>query len=157
MHELKDLPVGGAELLFRKPVSEVFQAFVDPAWTTQFWFTKSTGVLEAGKSVDWTWEMFGVSVHVDVKELEDNKRILMEWGNRGQTSVVEWLFTSRPDNTTMVKVTNSGFHGSADDVVKSALDSTQGFNLVLCGAKALLEHGIKLNLIRDRYPDVASK
>jgi hypothetical protein len=50
-------------------------------------------------------------------------------------------------------VTNSGFTGSGDEVVKQALDSTGGFALVMAGAKAFLEHGIALNLIADRYPD----
>lgn len=31
--------------------------------------------------------------------------------------------------------------------------SMGGFTIVLCGAKALLEHDIALNLIADRYPD----
>ena len=35
--------VAKAEMLIRKPVAEVFEAFVDPAITTQFWFTKSSG------------------------------------------------------------------------------------------------------------------
>jgi uncharacterized protein YndB with AHSA1/START domain len=32
-----------AEMLIRRPVAEVFEAFVDPAVTTRFWFTKSEG------------------------------------------------------------------------------------------------------------------
>jgi len=53
----------------------------------------------------------------------------------------------------MVSVTNSGFGGNGDKVVKQALDSTGGFALVLAGAKAFLEHNISLNLIADRFPD----
>ena len=30
---------------------------------------------------------------------------------------------------------------------------TEGFALVLAGLKALLEHNIRLNLVRDRHPD----
>jgi len=36
--------------------------------------------------------------------------------------------------------------------VEQALDSVGGFNLVLAGLKAFLEHGIELNLVRDRFP-----
>ena len=49
-----------------------------------------------------------------------------------------------------VKIRESGFTG--DDLVKQVADSTQGFSLVLAGLKALLEHGIHLNLVGDRYP-----
>ncbi|WP_431211735.1 SRPBCC domain-containing protein [Puia sp. P3] len=48
-------PTGSTGMLIRRPVAEVFGAFVDPAVTTKFWFTKSTGRLEAGKEVVWTW------------------------------------------------------------------------------------------------------
>ena len=53
----------------------------------------------------------------------------------------------------MVSITNSGFAGDGNEVVRQALDSVGGFSLVLCGAKALLEHNLLLNLIADRYPD----
>jgi hypothetical protein len=36
--------------------------------------------------------------------------------------------------------------------VKRVADSTQGFPLVLAGFKAFLEHGVRLNLVADRYP-----
>jgi uncharacterized protein YndB with AHSA1/START domain len=44
-------------MLIRKPVAEVFEAFVNPDITMKFWFTKSSGRLEAGKQVQWEWEM----------------------------------------------------------------------------------------------------
>jgi len=50
-------------------------------------------------------------------------------------------------------VTNSGFTGTGDEQVAKALDSMGGFNLVLAGAKAWLEHGIELNVVLDRHPD----
>jgi len=53
----------------------------------------------------------------------------------------------------LVSVTNRGFSGDAGEIVKQALDSTGGFNLVLAGAKAFLEHHINLNLMADRFPD----
>jgi hypothetical protein len=71
----------------------------------------------------------------------------------GAPTTVEWVFTSRSNNTTLVSVTNTGFSGNGDEVVKQALDSTGGFTLVLAGAKAFLEHNINLNLIADRFPD----
>src|SRR5262245_34230418 len=66
-------------MLIRKPVAAVFEAFVDPAITSRFWFTKGSARLEAGKRVQWDWEMYGVSVPVSVKAVEANARILIEW------------------------------------------------------------------------------
>jgi len=154
---LNEAPVAKAEMLIRKPVDDVFRAFIDPAITTRFWFTKSSGKLEAGKSVRWDWEMYGVHSNVDVKEIEKNKRILIEWSSYIGRTPVEWVFESRPDNTTFVTITNYGFHGKGGDVVKQALDSTQGFTLVLSALKAFLEHGIVLNLVADKAPDARVK
>ena len=47
--QLTQAPVAKAEMLIRKPVAKVFEAFVDPEITRRFWFTKSTGRLETGK------------------------------------------------------------------------------------------------------------
>jgi uncharacterized protein YndB with AHSA1/START domain len=146
-------PIANAATLIRKPVAEVFEAFVNPDITTKFWFTKGSDRLEAGKQVTWEWEMYGFSISVEVKAVEKNSRILIEWpGQRGPTTV-EWIFTPRADGATFVDVTNKGFHGDEDQVVQEALDSTGGFTWVLAGAKAWLEHGVQLNLVRDRFPD----
>jgi len=49
--QLKQVPVTSTGMLIRKPVAEVFEAFVNPNITTKFWFTKSSERLEAGKQV----------------------------------------------------------------------------------------------------------
>ena len=149
-YQLSHAPVAKAELLIRKPVAEVFEAFVNPAVTTRFWFTKSSGRLEPGKVVRWDWEMYNASAEVRVKTVEQNQRILVEWGNPPTT--VEWIFTPRADNTTFVSITNTGFSGDGDEIVRQVIDSTEGFTLVLASLKALLEHGITLNLVADRFP-----
>lgn len=96
--------------------------------------------------------MYGISIPVTVKSIEPNKRILIEWPGHGGPNTVEWVFTSLEDGSTFVSITNAGFTGDGDELVKQATDSTQGFSLVLAGLKALLEHNIQLNLVADRYP-----
>lgn len=145
--QLTQTPIAKAEMLIRKPITEVFEAFIDPAITTKFWFTKSSGRLESGKEIKWEWEMYNASAHVSIKAIEQNKRILIEW-----PTIVEWAFTPLSDDTTFVSITNTGFSGNGDEVVKQAIDSTEAFTLVLAGLKAFLEHSIILNLILDRFP-----
>jgi uncharacterized protein YndB with AHSA1/START domain len=151
--EITHVPVGNAGMLIRKPVAEVFEAFVDPAITSRFWFSHGSARLKAGRQVRWDWQMYDFSVQVAVKAVEQDRRILIEWGSPDATTTVEWQFTARPDHTTFVDITNRGFQGNGDEVVKQAIDSTGGFALVLAGAKAFLEHGIALNLVADRFPD----
>ena len=159
MHDLqlKRVPVAKTGMLIRRPVEEVFEAFINPDITTKFWFTKSSGRLEAGKQVQWDGEMYGISVSVTVRSVDPSKRILIEWAGRGRPTTVEWIFTSREDGTTFVGITNAGFTGDGDQLVEQATDSTQGFSLVLAGLKALLEHNVRLNLVADRYPKGLAK
>jgi uncharacterized protein YndB with AHSA1/START domain len=146
------VPVTKTGMLIRKPVEEVFEAFINPDITTKFWFTKSSGRLEDGKQVQWEWEMYGISIPVSVKAMEPNKRIAITWPGYSSLTTVEWQFESQGDGTTFVRITESGFTGDGDALVKQVTDSTQGFTLVLAGLKAFLEHNIQLNLVVDRYP-----
>src|SRR5437773_9072949 len=121
--QLKRVPAAKTGMLIRRPVAEVFEAFVNPEITTKFWFTKSSGRLEAGKQVQWDWEMYGISVPVTVRSIDPNTRILIEWVGRGSPTTVEWIFTSREDGTTFVSITNAGFTGDGDQLVEQATDS----------------------------------
>jgi uncharacterized protein YndB with AHSA1/START domain len=86
----KGAPVAELRILFRVPVSKVFEAFVDPKITTKFWFTQSDGRLEPGKHLNWRWEKHDLTVPVQVLEVEQDKRIQMEWGEGDDKSTVEW-------------------------------------------------------------------
>jgi uncharacterized protein YndB with AHSA1/START domain len=150
--QLTHVPTMKTGMLIRKPVADVFEAFINPDITTQFWFTRSSGRLEVGKQVQWQWEMYGISIPVTAKAIEPNKRIAIEWPGYSGRSTVEWVFAPQDDGTTFVTITETGFIGNGDELVKRVSDSTQGFSLVLAGLKALLEHNVRLNLVADRYP-----
>ena len=143
-------PIVEAQMLIRKPVAEVFQAFIDPAITTKFWFTKSSGPLEAGKTVTWEWEMYGASTDVLTKQIIPNKLISTEWGDPPTT--VDYEFTSLPNETTYVVIKNYGFTETGEELIRAVMDNTGGFTTVLDGLKAYLEHGVQLNLIADKFP-----
>ncbi len=66
-----------AEMLIRKPVAEVFEAFINPEITSKFWFTRGSGRLEAGKQVQWDWEMYDISIPVTVQAIEPNKNLVV--------------------------------------------------------------------------------
>ena len=148
---LEKAPIAKVHMRIRRPVGDVFAAFVDPAITTKFWFTRSSGRLEPGATVRWDWEMYGVGTTVTVKEIEENKRIRIEWDD--PACPVEWQFDSRADETTFVSISNWGFTGTDDEKVAKAMDSVGGFSFVLAGCKALLEHGVLLNLVADHNPN----
>ncbi len=121
---LTRVPVAKTGMLIRKPIADVFEAFINPDITTKFWFSKSSGRLEAGKRVQWDWEMYGISIPVTVKAIEPNRRILIEWPGHGGPTAVEWIFTPlEGGGSTFVSITNTGFTGDGDELVKQATDS----------------------------------
>jgi uncharacterized protein YndB with AHSA1/START domain len=150
--QLKRVPMSKTGMLIRRPVADVFEAFVNPDITTKFWFSRSSGRLEAGKQVQWDWEMYGISIPVTAKAIEPNKRIVIQWPGYSGPTTVEWTFAAQEDGTTFVRITEAGFTGDGDALVRQVTGSTQGFSLVLAGLKAFLEHNVRLNLVADRYP-----
>jgi uncharacterized protein YndB with AHSA1/START domain len=141
-----------AAMLINKPVATVFQAFINPEITAHFWFTKSSGNLEEGKSVTWTWEMYGNhSVTIKVLTIKENESITVQWGD-DEENVVEWEFDDLGESKTFVTITFNGITGTIEELCSQIRDTTEGFTLVLAGLKAYLEHNIELNLVADRFP-----
>ncbi|MBL1220906.1 SRPBCC family protein [Chryseobacterium sp. L7] len=138
-----------AQMLIRKPVEDVFQAFINPEVTTNFWFTKSTGKLEEGKKVTWEWEMYGVKSDVQVHTIIPNQLIKTEWGDPAVQ--VDYEFKEM-EKGTLVVIKSYGFTETGEDLLKLINDNTGGFTTVLDGCKAYLEHGINLRLIEDKFP-----
>jgi uncharacterized protein YndB with AHSA1/START domain len=136
-----------AAMLIRKPVAEVYEAFVDPAVTSRFWFTDGSARLDAGQPVTWAWAMLGATAEVTVTALEPNRRIAIRWGEGEDTTPVEWTFTDRGDQGTFVEIENAGL-ATLDELVAG----TEGFTLVLANCKAELEHSLQLGLVADRFP-----
>lgn len=64
---------------------------------------------------------------------------------------------ARSDGTTKLKVENAGFKGDARQAIEAALEATQGFTIVLCDLKTLLEQGVSANLVRDKAALIQEK
>lgn len=143
-------PIVETQMLIRRPAREVYEAFIDPAITTNFWFTKSSGRLEEGKQVTWEWEMYGVKDLVTVKQLIPDHLIKIEWSDPPTT--VDFHFQALTGDTTYVVIKNYGLHETGEELIAAIKDLTGGFTTVLDGAKAWLEFNIRLNLIGDKFP-----
>ncbi|HXD78465.1 MAG TPA: SRPBCC domain-containing protein [Puia sp.] len=140
-------------MLIRRPAGEAYEAFIDPAITTKFWFTESTGRLEKGKEVEWTWRMYNATGVILVKDLVPDRKIGIEWGPKGAArSRAEWTFEAVDAQSVFVTVAVDGFAGDEMTVFNNIIGSVTGSCWVLAAAKAWLEHGIQLNLIGDRFP-----
>ena len=138
-----------AQMLIRKPIQEVFEAFINPEITIIFWFTKSTGKLEEGKIIIWEWEMYGAKSDVKVLQIIPNQLIKTEWGLFSNN--VDYEFKEM-EKGTLVVIKSYGYSETGDELLSVINDNTGGFTTVLDGCKAYLEHGINLRLIEDKFP-----
>lgn len=149
-------PTAKAQMLIRKPATEVFEAFVDPDITSQFWFTKGSGRLEENKSVTWKWGQFDVEATIWVNEIKPDRRISFEWPAGVETDnhrTVDIMLEANSDDTTFVKVVEKGFNMDGEAAIEHIVGQTEGWTLVLSALKAYLEQGMNLNLIADHHPD----
>lgn len=148
-------PIVETQMMIKKPVSLVFNAFIDPAVTSKFWFTKSSGRLETEAIITWEWEMYNVSSDVQVKDIIPNKKISFEWDDPATT--VDFEFTALTEDTTYVVIKNYGFSQTGDELIEAVINNTGGFTTVLDGLKAYLEYGIELSLVKDKFPHINQK
>lgn len=140
-----------AQMRIRKPIEQVFDAFIDPDKTKNFWFTKGSSKLEKGITVTWEWEMYGIKTEVYVKDIIPNENISIEWGGNDK-SLVDFNFVALSDGSTYVMIKQYGFSITGEALHEAIKDATGGFTTVVDGLKAYLEHGINLNLVGDKFP-----
>ncbi|MGQ0551131.1 MAG: SRPBCC domain-containing protein [Armatimonadota bacterium] len=141
--------VGKAEMLIRHPVREVFNAFVDPDTITKFWLESTTGPLSKGAQVEWRFMVPGATEAVTVTAFEVDRHIAFDWSDGIS---VDMKFADDGDSVTRLAVEVSGFRENAVDEVVGA---TEGFSIVVCDLKTLLETGRSANLVRDKAELIA--
>jgi uncharacterized protein YndB with AHSA1/START domain len=154
MSQLTSAPAVDVGMLIRRPPHDVFEALADPAITTRFWYTQSTGRMTEGAELTWEWEMYDARGKVSVKQVEPDRRIRFAWDgyDPAHPTTVEFLLAAHDRDTTYLRITEAGFTGDADTQVARALDSTAGFTFLLSSLKAALEHDVTLRVVLDAHP-----
>ena len=141
-----------ARILIRKSPAAVFDAFANAEKMSKFWFTRHDEGLKEGEAVAWSLGTGAdaMSFDVHVTEVREPEMLVIEWvGYDGKATQVTWSFEETDGGDTILTVEETGFTGSDDEIVKRVIDSTGGFNQVVIAAKALIEHGIELNVVAD--------
>ena len=142
-----DPPKARVSMLVRRPAEEVFDAITDSQTITRFWLRSSSGPLTPGVTVHWTFLVPGAEVDTTVTSFERGRELTIAWSD-GTT--VSWRFSQHESGGTVVAIENAGFLGSPAEIVDAALQATQGFAIVLCDLKVLLEGGVPAHLSRDK-------
>ena len=134
-----------AEMFIRRPPGEVFAAFVNPQVIRKFWLRDSSGPLAPGARVLWHFMVPGATAHVTVTGFEAPRRIGFDWPGGMH---VELRFEPFDDRGTHLTAEISGLNGK--DLLTQATNVVEGFSIVFCDLKTLLETGSSANLVRDK-------
>ena len=141
---MKD-PSVEASMLISRPPGEVFAAFVNPQTLRKFWLTDASGPLAPGARVQWQFMVPGATAKVAVTRFEAPRHLAFDWDD---TMHVDISFELFGDGGTQTSVRVSGFEGA--DALAEATGTVEGFAIVLCDLKTLLETGESAHLVRDK-------
>jgi uncharacterized protein YndB with AHSA1/START domain len=133
------------QLKIQRPVSEVFEAVVNPKKLSGYFVQEASGPLAEGTTVMWKFAEVPGEHPVKVRQVVKNDRIVFESGEtfRGYDTKVEMLFKPLTAQATMVQIRESGWRDSPKDI-ESSYGNASGWTHMMCCLKAYLEHGINL-------------
>jgi uncharacterized protein YndB with AHSA1/START domain len=131
-----------------KPVEDVFAAIVDPAKMSGYFTSRGSGPMAPGTRVEWEFADVGAKLLVDVKEIEENHKVVFDWSASGVNARVTIILAAR-DSSTLVTINETGWPMDREGVSR-ALGQTAGWTDFLCCMKAYLQHGINLRLGRSK-------
>jgi uncharacterized protein YndB with AHSA1/START domain len=134
-----------ASMLIRRPPGEIFAAFVNPIMLRKFWLQDASGPLAPGARVLWTFMVPGAEARVVVRRFESPHLLAFDWPGGVH---VEMTFQALEAGTTRVTVSISGLAG--EDLTQQVADVIEGFSIVLCDLKTLLETGTSAGLVKDK-------
>jgi len=138
-----------------KPVNEVFDAVVDPKKMSNYFISGASGPIKVGW-VEWEFGDVGAKVPIDVLEVKDNRKIVLESSALGPRIRTTIQFAPDGPDATVVTITESTFP-LTEEGVKRALGQNAAWTYTLCGLKAYLQFGINLRTgLNKRLTDVAS-
>ena len=126
-----------------RPVKDVFAAIVEPAEMSQYFISRGSGPMKAGKRVEWEFADVGRKFAVDVKEADANRGIVFAWPASGPLTDVTIAFQAQDEEKTLVAIHEESWPMD-EEGVRRALGQTRGWTDFLCCLKAHLEHGVNL-------------
>jgi uncharacterized protein YndB with AHSA1/START domain len=139
-----------ASMLIRRAPAEIFDAFVDPGTLCRFWLDSASGPLTPGAVVTWRFKVPGISDTVTVTGFERPRRLAFRFSDGMDVAM---SFDLHDGDATRVAVTCTGF--ADENLLAQATSTIEGFSIVLCDLKTLLESGRSANLVRDKAELIA--
>lgn len=129
-----------ASLQIQKPITEVFESIVNPEKMTKYFISKSTGRMETGKELIWSFPEWPDTFSVQVIEVQSKKSISFVWDI---DTTVHIRLKEQPDKSTVVEVTEGDKELNEKNLEWLVSNSFGWGNFLTC-MKAYLEYGIEL-------------
>ncbi len=127
-----------------KPVSEVFEAIVEPEKMSRYFISKSTGKIEAGKTLHWEFPEFEGSFPVKIDQVEKDKYISYNWeGYEGFETLVEIELEAREKDSTLVTITEKSLPNNEAGITWLSRNTGGWANFLAC-LKAYIEYDVEL-------------
>lgn len=128
-----------------KSASEIFEAIVNPEIMTKYFISGSTGRIESGKTLTWTWTDYEGEHEVKVGKIEKDKIVSFEWEGSGVNCVVVITLEPKGEDKTLVKITESEWPADYKGA-NQCMGQVEGWTHFLMCMKAYLEYGIDLRV-----------
>jgi uncharacterized protein YndB with AHSA1/START domain len=128
-----------------KPASEIFEAIINPDKMNKYFISTSTGRMESGKTLTWTWPDYEGEHEVRIGKIEKDKVVSFEWSGSGENCVVVITLETKDENRTLVKITESDWPADYKGANR-CMRQVEGWTNFLCCLKAYLEYGINIRL-----------
>lgn len=129
-----------SKMRINKPVSDVFNAFVNPDQMANYWFSSGSAKIETGKNITWNYIEYGAEVVIHVLEVKENNQIIFSWGEGEQSTKVQITFIEE-ESATIVEVIESGFNENNPELINQLIDQKGGWIYMLTCLKGYLENG----------------
>ena len=129
-----------AAIQIQKPVNEVFENIVNPDKMTNYFIGTSSGRMENGVTLIWTFPEFDEKCPVSDIRLISEQLIEFKWD---VGTVVRIELKEQPDKSTLVRVTEDG-RDNDEAGLKWFSGNTEGWANFLACLKAFSEYGINL-------------
>ncbi|MBK8983747.1 MAG: SRPBCC domain-containing protein [Ignavibacteria bacterium] len=132
-----------AAIQIQKPVSEVFEAIVDPEKMCNYFISESTGRMDEGENLIWKFPEFEDQAPVRIGKIEVNKFISFYWIIDGEELITEIKLEAVNDNSTVIRISEKSMENN-EAGIKWLKSNTEGWANFLACLKAYLEFGINL-------------
>jgi uncharacterized protein YndB with AHSA1/START domain len=132
-----------------RPISEVFDAIVNPQKIDKYFASEASGPLKVGESITWNFADVDRVISPRVIAVEDNRHIAFLWNASGVEARVDIELEPYDAGSTRIAIVEDGWPLDQEGV-QLALQQTAGWTDFVCCMKAYLQFGVNLREGRTR-------